>query len=102
MLLNFYHNLSLGMNLAQSYRAGIGWGWRPWQKLAYTLAADVRYLGEDLYVPGKPLSLAVAGFLEQSPHTFRWPGDGLTFTNVFCFSLPLTIPTRFRSGGRQA
>lgn len=75
---NFYHNLSLGMNLAQSYGAGIGWD-GDHGRSSYTLAADVRYLGEDLYVPGKPLSLAVAGLLEQFSHTFRWPGDGLTF-----------------------
>jgi hypothetical protein len=73
---NFYHNLSLGMNLAQSYGAGIGWdGDRG--RSSYTLAADIRYLGEELYAPGKPLSLAVAGLGEQYSYTFPWPSDGL-------------------------
>jgi Protein of unknown function, DUF481 len=68
---NFYHNLSLGMNLAQSYGAGIGWD-GDYGRSSYTLAADVRYLGEDLYSPGKPLSLAVAGLTEQYSYTFPW------------------------------
>lgn len=68
---NFYHNLSLGMNLAQSYGSGIGWD-GDHGRSSYTLAADVRYLGEDLYSPGKPLSLAVAGLTEQYSYTFPW------------------------------
>jgi hypothetical protein len=68
---NLYHNLSLGMNLAQSYGAGIGWDGGSGRS-SYTLAADVRYLGEDLYSPGKSLSLAVAGLTEQYSYTFPW------------------------------
>lgn len=81
---NFYHNLSLGMNLAQSYGAGIGLD-GDHGNASYTLAADIRYLGEDLYAPGKPLSLAVAGLLEQLSYTFPWPDSGLTFHERILF-----------------
>jgi hypothetical protein len=77
-LADFYHNLSLGMNLAQSYGAGIGWD-GDHGRSSYTIAADVRYLGEDLYAPGNPLSLAVTGLGEQYSYRFRWPVDGLDF-----------------------
>jgi hypothetical protein len=39
------------MNVAQSYGGGIGWDGDHGQS-SYTLAADVRYLNEDLYAPG--------------------------------------------------
>jgi hypothetical protein len=68
---NFYHNLSLGMNLAQSYGVGIGLD-GDHGRSSYTLAADVRYIGEDLYSPGKPLSLAAAGLTEQYSYTLPW------------------------------
>ncbi len=68
---DFYHNLSLGMNLAQSYGGGIGWD-IDHGRGSYTLAADVRYLGEELYSPGKSLSLAAAGLTEQYSYTFPW------------------------------
>ena len=83
---NFYHNLSLGMNLAQSYGAGIGWD-GDHGRSSYTLAADLRYLGEDLYAPGKSLSLAVAGLAEQYSYTFPWPakGGGITIGQRLLF-----------------
>jgi hypothetical protein len=81
---NFYHNLSLGMNLAQSYGAGIGWD-GDHGRSSYTLAADIRYVGEDLYAPGKPLSLAVAGLGEQYSYTFAWPIDGINFSERILF-----------------
>jgi len=83
---NYYHNLSLGVNTAQSYGGGIGWDGDHGQS-SYSLAADLRYLNEDLYKPGKPVSGAEAGFTEQYSYTFKTSGitvgQRITFLPVF-------------------
>jgi hypothetical protein len=73
---NYYHNLSLGMNLAQEYGGGIGWGGMHGPS-TYLLAADLRYLDEDLYAPGKPFSGVASGLTEQYSYTFR---EGITIS----------------------
>jgi hypothetical protein len=72
------------MNLAQSYGAGIGWDGDSGRS-SYSLAADIRYLGEDLYSPGKPLALAVAGLGEQYSYTFPGPMGGITLSERILF-----------------
>jgi hypothetical protein len=60
------------MNLAQSYGAGIGWD-GDYGRSSYSLLADIRYLNEQLYSPGKPLTVGAAGLGEQYSYTFPWP-----------------------------
>jgi hypothetical protein len=61
---DFYHNLSLGLNLEQAYGVGIAWdrqsGRERYGKQKYGLSVDLRYIGEDLYSPGKPQKLVAA------------------------------------------
>jgi hypothetical protein len=74
---NAYRNISLGVDVEHSYGGGIGWDGEH-NGSVYTLAADVRYLREDLHLQA-PLSLAVAGLTEQYSYTFGWPKKaGLT------------------------
>lgn len=68
---NAYRNISLGVDVEHSYGGGIGWD-VDHNGSSYTLAADVRYLREDLHLKA-PLSLAVAGLTEQYSYTFPWP-----------------------------
>jgi hypothetical protein len=75
---NFYHNLSLGMRLEQAYGAGIGWDGDHGNS-SYSLLADLRYVGEDLYAPGTSQSLAVVGLGEQYSYTFQWR-EGVTLS----------------------
>jgi hypothetical protein len=70
---NYYHNLSLGMNLAQEYGGGIGWSGSHGPS-TYTVAADLRYLNEDLYAPGKSLAGVASGLTEEYSYTFRETG----------------------------
>ena len=81
VIANAYHNLSLGMRVAQSYGGGIGWDGSHGRS-SYTLAADIRYLSEDLYAPGKSLSSGAAGLQEAYFYMFPWPKpeSGLTFS----------------------
>jgi uncharacterized protein DUF481 len=67
---NAYRNISLGVDVEHSYGGGIGWDGEH-NGSSYTLAADVRYLREDLHRQ-VPLSLAVAGLTEQYSYTFGW------------------------------
>lgn len=61
---DFYHNLSLGMNLEQAYGGGFAWdrqsGRERLGRQKYGLSADIRYIGEDLYSPGKAQKLIAA------------------------------------------
>jgi hypothetical protein len=56
---DFYDNLSLGMRLEQAYGIGAGWD-RQHGKQTYGFSVDVRYIGENLYSPGKDQHLAAA------------------------------------------
>jgi hypothetical protein len=76
-LANEYHNLSLGMNLAQSYGGGFGWDGDHGGS-SYTLAADLRFLKENLYAPGNSFSMAAAGLTEQYGYTFKRTGINLS------------------------
>ena len=40
----------------------------------------IRYVGEDLYSPGKSLSLPVAGLGEQYSYSFPWLANGINFS----------------------
>jgi len=61
---DFYHNLSLGLNLEQAYGFGLAWdgqsGKEGYGRQKYGLNADLRYIGEDLYAPGTAQKLAAA------------------------------------------
>jgi hypothetical protein len=63
-VVDFYHNLSLGLNLEQAYGFGLAWdgqsGKEGYGRQKYGLSADLRYIGEDLYVPGTAQKLAAA------------------------------------------
>ena len=61
---DFYHNLSLGMNLEQAYGGGLAWdrqsGRERLGRQKYGLSVDLRYIGENLYSPGKAQKLIAA------------------------------------------
>lgn len=61
---DFYHNLSLGMNLEQAYGGGLAWdrqsGKERLGRQKYGLSVDLRYIGEDLYSSGKAQQLIAA------------------------------------------
>lgn len=76
---NGYHNLSLGVNIAQSYGGGIGWQGDHGAS-SYSFMGDVRYFREDLYSPGASLSGAEAGLSEQYSYTFS---RFLTGVNIY-------------------
>ena len=78
---NGYHNLSLGMNVAQSYGGGVGWQGDS-KHASYSLMGDIRYFKENLYTPGISLSGAEAGLSEQYSYTFPWPAS-TTGVNVY-------------------
>ncbi len=71
-LANFYHNLSLGMNLEQAYGGGIGWD-SYHEKHVYGFAADIRYVNEDIYAPGNSVRFAASALSEHYSYTFPWP-----------------------------
>jgi hypothetical protein len=58
---DFYHNLSLGMNLEQAYGGGFAWdresGRERRGRQKYGFSADLRYIGESLYSPGRAQKL---------------------------------------------
>lgn len=76
-LVNEYHNLSLGMNFAQSYGGGFGWDGDHGGS-SYTLAADLRMVKEALYAPGNSFSMAAAGITEQYGYTFGSTGINIS------------------------
>lgn len=107
-LANAYHNLSLGMHVEQSYGGGIGWD-SYHNKHVYGFAADIRYINEDIYAPGRSLKLAASALSEHYSYTFPWPKkkpinfyERITFIPAFnesrafqvrgiaAFDLPLT------------
>lgn len=72
VLTDFYHNLSLGMNIEQTYGGGVGWD-RQYGRHIFGFGADVRYVNENIYSPGKSLNLAGAGLGEHDSYTLPWP-----------------------------
>jgi hypothetical protein len=71
-LTDFYHNLSLGMNVEQTYGGGIGWDGRYGNNI-FGFAGDIRYVNENIYSPGKSLNLAATGLSEHYALTLPWP-----------------------------
>jgi hypothetical protein len=69
VLADFYHNLSLGMNLEQGYGAGFGW---VTQRGSHTFGfeADLRYIGEDLYSPGIDQNLLAVRIYQNYSYKF--------------------------------
>jgi hypothetical protein len=96
-LSDFYHNLSLGMNFEQSYGLGIGWNGHR-KKQGFGFAADVRYVGEDVYAPGASLKLAASGLSEYYTYTFPWPKK----KPISFYERVLFVPTFNQSRAYQA
>ena len=70
VLTDFYHNLSLGMKLEQAYGGGVAWNGEHGRQ-RFGIGADIRYIGEDLYSPGKRLNLAASAFSQN--YSVRFP-----------------------------
>jgi hypothetical protein len=78
---DWYHNLSLGMNLEQAY--GVGYGWsrtlrgKPDSQgrillQTFGVSGDVRYIREKLYPPGGILDLAATDLSEHYSISIPW------------------------------
>lgn len=75
VLADAYHNSSLGMRTEQEYGGGIGWK-KKTKHQSFGVSGDLRYLNEDLYLPGKGFESAAVGMTENYEYRFPWPKKG--------------------------
>ncbi len=93
---NYYHNLSLGANILQEYGGGAGWGGNHGPH-TYRLAADLRYIHEDLYSPGKSISGPEWVLTEQ--YSYQFKKTGITIGQRVTGLPILTHPEAYRVRG---
>ncbi len=70
VLTDLYDNLSLGMKLEQAYGGGVAWDTEQGRQ-RFGAGADIRYIGEDLYLGAKHLDLAASAISEN--YSIRFP-----------------------------
>lgn len=80
--IDLYHNNSLGIYFQQSYGAGAGVLLGPATR-RLELGADIRFIGEHFYSPGKSVGIVGARLKETCTIPLRFIRSGATLTEAF-------------------